>query len=115
MSVADGIYRVLARGGRWIIHAPNGESPFVGRVLYGDLTHENAFTRNSMTQLLKCAGFRVVSCYEDPVACGGTRGVVRWAMWKMVRAALRVWVAAETGSTDSHAVYTQTFLTVGVK
>ena len=28
----DEVYRVLRKGGKWIIHTPNGESMFAGRM-----------------------------------------------------------------------------------
>jgi SAM-dependent methyltransferase len=47
IPLVDAVHRVLRPGGRWIIHVPNGESPFFGSIRYGDLTHELAFTRQS--------------------------------------------------------------------
>ncbi|HBD12395.1 MAG TPA: hypothetical protein DCZ13_09625, partial [Porticoccaceae bacterium] len=40
LPFVDEVHRVLKAGGRWIIHVPNGESPFFGSIRYGDLTHE---------------------------------------------------------------------------
>src|SRR5208337_4817517 len=40
LSFVDEVHRVLRPGGRWIIHCANGESPFFGRIRYGDFTHE---------------------------------------------------------------------------
>src|SRR5207249_2866244 len=45
LCFVDAVARALKSGGRWIIHVPNGESPFSGRIRYGDLTHELSFTR----------------------------------------------------------------------
>jgi cyclopropane fatty-acyl-phospholipid synthase-like methyltransferase len=52
LPFVDQVHRVLKPGGRWIIHVPNGASPFFGAIRYGDLTHELAFTRTSLSQLL---------------------------------------------------------------
>jgi len=57
LPFVDQVRRVLKPGGRWIIHVPNGESPFFGTIRYGDLTHEMAFTRTSLSQLLLSSGF----------------------------------------------------------
>ena len=62
LSFVDEVFRVLKPGGRWLIHAPNGESPFVGTIRYGDMTHEQAFTRGSLSQLLFSSGFLRVEC-----------------------------------------------------
>src|SRR5581483_4474529 len=51
IEVTDEVVRVLKPGGRWIVHVPNGLSPFAGVMTYGDLTHELAFTPESLTQL----------------------------------------------------------------
>src|SRR4051812_17577755 len=40
IDFVDAVRRVLRRGGRWIIHSPNGESPFASRMRYWDYTHE---------------------------------------------------------------------------
>src|SRR5262245_7026829 len=40
VDMTDAVRRVLKPGGRWLIHAPNGLSPFAGVMRYGDLTHE---------------------------------------------------------------------------
>ncbi len=62
LSFVDEVFRVLKPGGRWLIHAPNGESPFVGTIRYGDMIHEQAFTRGSLSQLLFSSGFLRVEC-----------------------------------------------------
>jgi len=49
----------LRPGGRLVIQVPNGASPFVGRVLFGDFTHETAYTESSLSQLFQ------VSEYQD--------------------------------------------------
>ncbi len=56
LELADEILRVLKAGGAWMIHAPNGASPFFGAVRYGDYTHEQAFTPGGLKQLALCAG-----------------------------------------------------------
>src|SRR5882762_8863870 len=51
IPLVDEVHRVLRPGGRWIVHAPNAETPFGARIRYGDFTHELAFTRDSIAQL----------------------------------------------------------------
>lgn len=38
------IYRKLQPGGLFIAHLPNGLSPFMGHVFWGDITHEWCLT-----------------------------------------------------------------------
>jgi SAM-dependent methyltransferase len=111
----DQVRRVLKPGGRWIIHTPNGESPFVGRIRYGDLTHEQAFTRTSLGQLLLASGFTRLTCYEDAPIVHGVSSAARRVVWQCIRAALRVYLAAETGSTDGDVILSQNLLAVAEK
>lgn len=115
VAFVDGVLRALRPGGRWIIHVPNGESPFGGRVRYGDFTHEQAFTRNSLAQLLLASGFARVECHEDAPAPHGLRSAVRWGLWKLIRLGLRVWLAAETGDAGRDAIFSQNLLAIAFK
>ena len=93
----DQVHRVLRKEGRWIIHAPNGEAPFGVRMRYWDFTHELAFTRTSIIQLLKSSGFSRVSCFEDTPVVHGIKSMARWILWKVIRGFLRMYLAVETG------------------
>lgn len=115
IGLVDEVYRVLKPGGRWIIHVPNGESPFAGRMRYWDFTHELSFTRVSIAQLLYSSRFSNVSSYEDEPIPHGVKSMVRWVLWKVCRAALRIYLAAETGDIGREAIFSQNFLTVAVK
>jgi len=115
LPFTDEVHRILHKGGKWIIHTPNGESPFEGRMRYGDFTHEMAFTHISITQLLKSSGFSDVSCYEDTPIPHGFKSAGRWLVWKIIRGILRIYIAAETGAAEQDCILTQNFLTVAVK
>jgi cyclopropane fatty-acyl-phospholipid synthase-like methyltransferase len=115
VDFVDQVLRVLRPGGRWIIHVPNGESPFGGRSRFGDFTHEQAFTRGSLTQLLLASGFATVACYEDAPIAHGARSRLRALLWRPLRLALRLYLAIETGDTGRNAIFTQNLLAVAVK
>ena len=115
VGLVDGIHRILRPNGRWISHTVNAESPFFGRIRYGDMTHEQAFTRTSIGQLLMSSGFRAVECYEDAPVVHGVKSAMRLAVWKLVRVMLRVYLAAETGSTDRSVILSQNFLIIATK
>ena len=115
LDLVDQVHRVLRPGGRWIIHVPNGESPMFGRVRYGDFTHELAFTRESIAQLLLASGFSTVRCLEDTPVVHGAKSAIRWLIWKAMRAVLRLYVAAETGDSGKSAVFSQNLLAVATK
>ncbi|UFZ01831.1 class I SAM-dependent methyltransferase [Bradyrhizobium ontarionense] len=108
------VLRVLKPGGRWIIHAPNGESPFFGRIRYGDFTHELAFTRQSLGAVLRAAGFADVGCVEDAPIPHGLKSVIRLLLWKGIRSLLRLIIAVETGET-ADGIYSQNLIAVAVK
>jgi 2-polyprenyl-3-methyl-5-hydroxy-6-metoxy-1,4-benzoquinol methylase len=111
----DQIWRVLKPGGKCIIHAPNGASPFCGRIRYGDFTHELAVTRESMLQLGHVCGFSQVTCYEDRPVPHGLKSGLRWLLWKLVRGFLQFYLAIETGTFDSGMILSQNLFCIVVK
>jgi len=115
LDFTDIVYRKLKKGGRWIVHAPNGESPFLGRVRYGDFTHEQAFTRESISQVARTAGFRDVLCFEDVPVVHGPISAARRALWHVLRTVLRFWLAVETGDLGASAIFSQNLLAVAEK
>lgn len=115
MTLTDEVKRVLRVGGKWIIHVPNAESPMFGRIRYGDLTHEQAFTRASLSQLLLSSGFSRVTCEEDAPYPHGAKSLARWLLWKCIRGVLRVYLAVETGSSGRAAIFTQNLIAVATK
>ncbi|MFM8799036.1 MAG: methyltransferase domain-containing protein, partial [Tagaea sp.] len=115
MKLADDVRRVLKPGGRWILHLPNGEALFAGRVRYWDFMATGSFTRRSIEQLLRVCDFKDVRCYEDKPAVHGLKSAVRAALWAALRGVLRLALAAETGETGKDAIFSQTFLAVAVK
>jgi len=114
LPLVDEVRRVLKPGGKWLIHTPNGESPFFGRIRYGDMTHEQAFTATSMGQLLLSSGFQSLYCYEDTPVVHGLMSAFRYSIWIVLRGMLRFYLAAETGQAHG-AILTQNFLIVGVR
>ncbi len=110
LRLADEVYRTLAPGGRWIIHAPNAEGFLGSRIRYADLTHEQAFTRESVEQLARATGFRSVECFEDAPVVHGLKSGARLLIWKAARALLRLFFMAETGDTGRNAIFSQNLL-----
>jgi len=112
LPLVDEVYRVLRPRGRWIIHAPNAEGPFGGRIRYGDFTHELAFTRVSIAQLLKASGFASARSYEDQPVPHGLKSAARLVLWKLIRVGLLFYIAIETGAFDRDAVFSQNLLAI---
>jgi 2-polyprenyl-3-methyl-5-hydroxy-6-metoxy-1,4-benzoquinol methylase len=115
IPLVDAIHRVLKTTGRWIIHTPNAESPFGMKIRYGDLTHELAFTRMSLSQLLLSSGFSQVRCYEDEPIPHGLKSGGRLLLWKCFRSLFRLYLAAETGNANREAIFSQNVLAVVMK
>jgi len=114
IDIADEIARVLKPGGRWIVHVPNGLSPFAGAMAYGDLTHELAFTPESLTQLFLSCGFRDATFHEDGPVPHGAFSTVRALLWPVVRFFYRAALLIETGMAD-YRVFTLNFIAVATK
>jgi SAM-dependent methyltransferase len=114
VDMTDAVRRVLKPGGRWLVHAPNGLSPFAGVMRYGDLTHEQAFTPESLTQLFLASGFRDASFHEDPPAVRGLKSAIRGLLWRVVRAVMRFALVVETGMPE-YRVLTMNLIAVAVK
>ncbi len=113
IDVTDEVVRVLKPGGRWIIHAPNGQSPFCGVMAYGDLTHEQAFTPESLTQLFLSSGFRSATFHEDPPAAYGLASTVRALLWRLVHCVYHALLLIETGI--GYRVFTINLIAVATK
>ena len=114
-AMIEAVHRALRPGGRWIVHSCNAESPFFGRVRYGDLTHEQAFTRVSLRQALMGCGFAEVRCYEDAPVPGRPGGTARWIAWKVLRLFLVALLMAESGGDGHRAILSQNLLAVAFK
>lgn len=112
VNFVDAVHRVLKKGGRWIIHAPNGASPFVGAIRYGDFTHEQAFTRSSLEQLMRASGFSRVICRECAPRMRGFKSALRVAGWRLARLAMQFVVTAETGELRRDSILTRNLYAV---
>lgn len=115
MAIADAVHRALRPGGRFILHVPNAEAIFAGRMRYWDMLANDAFTRASIEQLLLACDFTRVACFEDTPAVHGLKSRVRALLWPLVRAGRRLVLAIETGESGREAVFSQCLLAVGTK
>ena len=104
--------RTLSKGGRLLIHTINAQSPFFGRIRYGDFTHTTAFTPQSLRQLLLVAGFSRADALEDSPVIHGAKSALRALAWKVIRLALIGYVTAETGGPGADAIFSQNFLMI---
>jgi len=98
----------LSPGGRVIVHCPNGDSPFVSTVRYGDFTHETVLTPSSARNLCNLFGLKDFDAKEHLAASKSFRGFCRRLGWSVVRQLIRAVSAIETGSAGS-GVFTRNF------
>jgi 2-polyprenyl-3-methyl-5-hydroxy-6-metoxy-1,4-benzoquinol methylase len=97
MDLLDEIARVLRPGGVCLAHVPNGEGLYGMRVRYGDITHEQAFTPRSMSQVFSAVGMSDVKCYEDKPVIHGPISLARRILWDAGTLPHRLLLASETG------------------
>jgi len=109
----DLVYSKLKKGGKVLIHVPNGEGLFGNRIRYGDLTHEMAFTPSSMRQLGKTIGFSQINTFEDKLIIKSISGLMRRIIWGIGTFFFRILHLAETGVYQ--VILTQNFLTEFIK
>jgi SAM-dependent methyltransferase len=98
LDVVDEMRRVLAPGGRLILHVPNAEGIFCGSSHYHDLTHEMAFTRGNIHQIAGACRLKVVAIREDVPVVHGIRSLARFAIWTAGSFFFRLMTVAETGT-----------------
>jgi 2-polyprenyl-3-methyl-5-hydroxy-6-metoxy-1,4-benzoquinol methylase len=107
------IRKVLASTGILIIKVPNAQSPIIaGTQVYGDFTHEIAFTPDSMTQVLRACGFSSVEVYEATPIRYTFMSSLRFYLWQIVRLVYTFLYAVEAGAFDTSKVWTSSFFAV---
>ncbi len=91
------IRQKLIPGGRLIVHLPNGLSPFVGHVFWGDITHEWCLTPQSARTLCALHDFSAFDAAEHLGAEQNIKGRSRSAAWHLIKCVYRTLNFVETG------------------
>jgi len=107
-ALFSGLNDLLNKDGSLIIHTPNGEGFFPGRIIYGDLTHLTIFNPTSLLQILLTTGFGGVRFYEVTPVAKNIKGAVRLLLWKIIRLLIRASKSIETGNGGT--ILTQSFV-----
>lgn len=94
--------------GAVVIQTPNAEGPLGSKYRYGDFTHEIAFTRSSLNQVLKVAGFNDTAFYPTGPVPKGFKSAVRFLLWKGIEIMLRFYMVIEIGSFSG--IFTQNII-----
>ncbi len=106
-------YSRLEPGGRLILQTPNGESPWVGSVFHGDLTHEVCYTPHLLEKLLNRSGFEKIKsrpCGPPPIDFISSSRKIIWDGMTLVCRLLNVIEGAVTSG-----IYTRVFMISGIK
>jgi 2-polyprenyl-3-methyl-5-hydroxy-6-metoxy-1,4-benzoquinol methylase len=91
----------LSTQGKLVLQIPNAESPYFGRIRYGDFTHELAFTSSSITQLLAATGFTKINVYPWRPVIVGLKSFLRYILWRLMEALLKLPVFVESGKSNT--------------
>lgn len=113
LEFLDAALGALQPGGQVIFQTPNGESPWVGNVLYGDLTHEQCYTPHLLEKIMRRAGFQDIqfrSCGPAPV---DPLSRLRTWIWAGITLGCRILNRVE-GAVSS-GVFTRVFLIRGTR
>ena len=97
LQILDLVQRALKPGGSIIVQVPNAESPFFGRIRYGDFTHETAFCASSLVQVLQMTGYQRIRLRPTSPVVRSPASLVRILLWKGVEAFYRLLLFAELG------------------
>ncbi|MEH2464007.1 class I SAM-dependent methyltransferase [Nostoc sp.] len=110
----EAINSALVPGGSLILQLPNGDSPFAGGTIYGDLTHEVTYTSVSLKHILLVCGFGDVKFQEHGPQPTSLKGVARFGIWGVIRQIIKLIHFIETGGPSTE-IYTRVMRAYAVK
>lgn len=103
----------LTVDGLLFIRTPNGEGLFPNGIIYGDLTHQTIFNKNSLSQLLSHSGFISFSFFENAPIMKNLKGIIRSLMWNLVKMILNLIKLIESGQVQK--LWTRDFYCIAKK
>ncbi len=111
LDTCRAIVRALKPGGRLLVRTPNGSSPYHGDFLWGDPTHERAYTKSSLAMVLSPLGFEDIVAMEVAPVPYGLKSTIRAILWKLIRAATVARLVIETGIVEPRVLTANIFVT----
>lgn len=103
----------LSEKGLLFIRTPNGEGLFPNGIIYGDLTHQTIFNKNSLSQLLSLSGFTKYIFFENAPINKNLKGIIRLLLWRVLKIFLNFIRLIETG--QSQKLWTRDFYCISEK
>lgn len=103
----------ISSDGRILIRIPSGDSPFSGRLMYGDITHKTLLGTTALMQLALLVGLDLVATYPPalPILGLGPRKTVERAMVATARKVITRLINA-TFHGNRHSVVTSNLIAV---
>src|SRR6185503_8767911 len=92
----------LAPGGSLILRLPNGDSPFVGRNLFNDITHVWTYTPNCLNSLAEMHGFSRTEFMDESATAIRDQRWLKVPLAKLSAAILRALIQAATREKITH-------------
>jgi SAM-dependent methyltransferase len=94
----------LRRGGIFVAHCPNGDSPRAWGVFSSDFTHETVLSPTSAESICRLSGLVRFAAAEHLGASSGMAGKLRLVLWRLVRVWMLLVNIIETGSGGSRVL-----------
>ncbi len=104
----------LAPGGKLILQVPNGLSPMTP-IFYGDVTHVRPYSVNSMSQILRMAGFTSFDHAALPPLVHGLKSAIHRVLWTVfVNPLVYIFLLLSHGNSVG-GIYSSNLLTIAYK
>lgn len=114
VDLCHAVHRALKSNGVFVIQVPNALSPLSPH-RYADITHQRAFTVESVEQVLRSGGFGGFRHYATPTPVHGLKSLIRRAAWEiMINPLLKAYFLVVMGCALG-GIYTPNLLTVTTK
>ncbi len=97
-EVLNASKKALKDNGSIIIRVPNGEGIIYGHILFGDITHERAYTCSSFNQISNLSGFSKCNVYEEQPYVYSFSSLIRRLFWIILSFPFRIIHFAERGT-----------------
>jgi 2-polyprenyl-3-methyl-5-hydroxy-6-metoxy-1,4-benzoquinol methylase len=102
IEIVELIKTALKKNGKLILQVPNGQSPFYGRIFFGDFTHTNAFTDLSLKQIFLAVGFSDIHIKEVTPVPKTIISTIRFLLWKFIRLQLKIIQLIISGNSSGY-------------
>lgn len=114
VDLCRAVHRALKPNGTFVVQVPNALSPLCPH-LYADITHQRAYTTESVEQILRMGGFDRFRHSATPTPVHGFKSLVRRTAWEaIINPLLKAYFLVVVGSTLG-GIYTPNLLTVTTK